>query len=46
MSILFMAIISSLIMTCAEAVESIREWKYKKTHNKRKPGWWKPNTNF
>jgi len=46
LSILFMAVAGSLVLGLIDGAEAIREWKYKKEHNKRKPGWWKPNTNF
>lgn len=46
LSILFMMAAETVCLWVMEAVNAISEWKYKRTHNKRKPGWWKPNTDF
>ena len=46
LSILFMAVMETVCLEVWRVVKGISEWKYKRTHCKRKPGWWKPNTDF
>lgn len=46
LSILFMAAMETICLEVWKVIKAISEGAYKRTHNKRKPGWWKPNTDF